>query len=153
MLNTLTTGAVIKEIQTIFVENRIPEILRCDNGTQFTSVEFQQLAIQYGFEIVTSSPSYPRGHGFVVRQVQTMKRSTLKCTQTGEDIDLAPLALRTTPQSPNLAAPAELLSGQTFKSTLPGKICPSIDQEDFRNWLKKRRKSKPLLQQTQQRTH
>lgn len=58
MLNTLTTGAVIKEIQTIFVENRIPEILRCDNGTQFTSFEFQQLAIQYGFEIVTSSPHY-----------------------------------------------------------------------------------------------
>ena len=68
-LHNLTTGAVVNEMKMLFEENGIPESLQCDNGTQFTSSEFQQLANYYGFEIVTSSPQYPRGHGFVECQV------------------------------------------------------------------------------------
>ena len=69
--------------------------LQCDNSTQFTSGEFQQLASLHGFEIVTSSLHYPRGHGFVEGQVQTVKKTILKCRETKEDIciDLALLAL------------------------------------------------------------
>ena len=74
-----------------------------------------------------SSPHYPRGHGLVEHQVQTVKRFILECGETREDIDLALLAPRTTPLSPNIALPAELLSGRIFKSTLPAKIYPSKD--------------------------
>lgn len=122
----------------LFAENGIPKSLQCDNGTQFTSGEIQQLASQYGFEIVTSSPHYPRGHGFVKRQVQTVKTTILKCRETKEDIDLALLPLRTTPLSSNRPSPAELLNGRVFKSTLLGKIQPSKNQEEVRNWLKAR---------------
>ena len=122
----------------MFAENVIPKTVQCDNGTQFTSTEFRQLAKQYGFKIVTPSPYYPRGHAFVERQIQTVKKTIPKCKETREDIDLALLALRTTPLSSNIASPAELLNGRTFKSTLPGKIDPSRNQEDFRNWLKSR---------------
>ena len=101
----------------LFTENGIPETLLCDNGTQFTSAEFQQLAKQYGFEVVTSSPHYPRGHGFVERQVQTVKKTILKCRETREDIDLALLTLQTMPLSSNIPSPAELLNGRTLKST------------------------------------
>ena len=138
MLPNLTNGAVVKEMKTLFAENGIPKSLQCDNGSQFTSSEFQQLASQYGFEIVTSSPHYPRGHGFVERQVQTVKKTILKCRETKEDIDLAQLALRTTPFSSNIPSPAELLNGRVFKSTLPGKIQPSRNQEEVRNWFKAR---------------
>ena len=72
------------------------------------------------------------------RQIQTVKKTILKCKETREDIDLALLALRTTPLSSNIASPAELLIGRTFKSTLPVKMYPSRNQEDFRNWLKNR---------------
>ena len=136
--HNLTARAIVNETKMLFAENGIPKILQCDNGTQFTSAEFRQLASQYGFEIVTSSPHYPRGHGFVERQVQTVKKTILKYTETGEDIQLALLALRTTSLSSNTASPAELLNGRIFKSTLPGKIYPSRNQEDFRNWLKAR---------------
>ena len=108
-LHNLTTGAVVNEMKMLFAENGIPESLQCDNGTQFTSGEFQQVASQYGFTIVTSSPQYPHGHGFVERQVQTVKRTILKCRETKEDIDLALLALRKTPLSSNIPSPAELL--------------------------------------------
>ena len=92
-LHNLTTGAVVNEMRMLFAENGIPEFLQCDNGIQFTSGDFHQQASQYGFEIVTSSPHYPRGHGFVERQVQTVKKTILKCRETKEDIDLALLAL------------------------------------------------------------
>ena len=136
--HNLTARAVVDETKMLFAENGIPKILQCDNGTQFTSAEFRQLASQYGFEIVTSTPHYPRGHGFIEHQVQTVKKTILKCRETGEDIQLALLALRTTPLSSNVASPAELLNGRIFKSTLPGKIYPSGNQEDFRNRLKAR---------------
>ena len=48
------------------------------------------------------------------------------------------MALRTTPLSSNIPSPAELLNGRVFKSTLPGKIQPSKNQEEVRNWLKAR---------------
>ena len=122
----------------LFGENGIPESLQCDNGTQFISGEFQQLASQYGFEIVTSSSHYPRGYGFVERQAQTAKKTILKCRETKEDIDLALLALRTTPLSSNIPSSAELPSDRVFKSTLSGKIQPSKNQEEVSNWLKAR---------------
>ena len=137
-LHNLTTRAVVNEMKMLFAENGIPESLQCDNGTQFTSSEFQQLANHYGFDIVTSSPHDPRGHGFVELQVQTVKKTILKCKETKEDIDLALLALRTTPLSSNIPSPAELLNGRVLKSTLPGKIQPSKNQEEIRNWLKAR---------------
>ena len=62
-LHNLTTGAVVDEMKMLFAENGIAESLQCANGTQFNSLEFQQLASQYGFEIVMSSPHYPCGHG------------------------------------------------------------------------------------------
>ena len=70
--------------------------------------------------------------------IQTVKKTILKCRETKEDIDLALLALRTTPLSSNIPSPAELLNGRAFKSTLPGKIQPSKNQEEVRNWLKAR---------------
>ena len=53
-LHNLTTGATVNEMKMLFIENGIPKSLQYDNGTQFTSDEFQLLASQYGFEIVPS---------------------------------------------------------------------------------------------------
>ena len=71
-------------------------------------------------------------------QVQTVKKTILKCRETKEDTDLALLALRTTHLSSNMPSPAESLNGRMFKFTLTGKIQPSKNQEEFRNWLKAR---------------
>eukprot|EP00106_Octopus_bimaculoides_P021705 XP_014789147.1 PREDICTED: uncharacterized protein K02A2.6-like [Octopus bimaculoides] len=70
---TITTVA-----RGLLAEQGIPEQIICDNGTQFTSQEFKKLADEYGFNIITSSPHYPKGHGFIERQVQTVKRTLRK---------------------------------------------------------------------------
>ncbi|XP_014788760.1 uncharacterized protein K02A2.6-like [Octopus bimaculoides] len=59
-----------KTITTV-ARGLVSEQIICDNGTQFTFQEFKKLANEYGFNITTSSPHYPKGHGFIERQVQT----------------------------------------------------------------------------------
>ena len=127
-LNNLTATAVINVVRSIFSEQGIPEVLICDNGTQFTSAQFQDLSKGYGFKIVTSSPYHPKGHGLNERQVQTVKEILLKCREAGTDLSLALLPLSATHRSP-----AELLNGRMFKTTLPVKIHPPIDQQETRD--------------------
>ena len=107
----------------------------CDNGTQFTSAEFQDLSTRYGFRVVTSSPYYPKEHGFIERQVQTVKKILIKCKEAGTDSSLALLSLRSTPLSATLRSPSELLNGRTFKTKLPVKILPPIAQQETRELL------------------
>ncbi|XP_033644333.1 uncharacterized protein K02A2.6-like [Asterias rubens] len=114
---------------------RIPEVIVCDNGTQFTSSQFRALAQQYGFRIQTSSPYYPRGHGFIERHIQTVKRILTKCRESGDDPNLALLTLRATPLKSNLASPAELLNRRKYKTTLPSVHHPPPDREDVRDIL------------------
>ncbi|XP_028413590.1 uncharacterized protein K02A2.6-like, partial [Dendronephthya gigantea] len=139
-LNNLTATTVVNVVRSIFSEQGIPETLICDNGSQFTSAQFQDLAKRYGFKVVTSSPHYPKGHGFIERQVQTVKKILLKCKESGADPSLALLSLRSTPLSTTLKSPAELLNGRMFKSTLPVKIHPPSDRDS---------KEKPNLFQNQ----
>ena len=76
--------------------------------------------------------------GLLNTKSRRFKKINLRCRETKEEMDLALLALRTTPLNSNIPLPAELLNGPVFKSTLPGKIQPSKNQEEVRNWLKAR---------------
>ena len=143
-LNNLTATAIINVVRSIFSEQGIPEVLICDNGTQFTSAQFQDLSKRYGFRVVTSSPYYPKGHGFIERQVQTVKKILLKCKEAGGDPSLA-LSLRSTPLSATLQSPAELLNGRIFKSTLPVMIHPPSDRQETRDLLLTQQKKQANL--------
>ena len=79
-LSNLTTGAIFIEIK-----RRFPKTLRCNNGIQFTSIMFQQLASQYGFEIVMYySPHYPCGHRFVKSSSPDNEEVYLKVQRPGK---------------------------------------------------------------------
>ena len=56
---------VISALKSCFAEYGIPEDVVSDNGSHFTSQEYQLFAASYDFKLTTSSPHYPRGHGFV----------------------------------------------------------------------------------------
>ncbi|XP_029658076.1 uncharacterized protein LOC115232364 [Octopus sinensis] len=128
----LTAKTITTVARGLLAEQGIPEQIICDNGTQFTSQEFKKLADEHGFNIETSSPHCPKGHGFIERQVQTVKRTLVKCRKTREDPHLALMSLRATPLRANMKSPAELLNGRKYKTTLPTKIQPPIDQKETR---------------------
>ena len=98
-------------------------------------MQFQDLSKRYGFKVVTSSPCYPKGHGFIERQVQIVKKIPLKCKESGSNPSLALLSLRSTPLTATLKSPAELLNGRLFKTTLPVKIHPPRDRLETRDML------------------
>uniref|UniRef100_A0A0L8FP40 Uncharacterized protein n=1 Tax=Octopus bimaculoides TaxID=37653 RepID=A0A0L8FP40_OCTBM len=72
------------------------------------------------------------GHGFIERQVQTVKRTQVKCRETKEDPRLALLSLQATPLRADMKSPTEMLNGRKYKTILPTKIQPPIHQEETR---------------------
>ena len=87
-ISSTSARVTIAAIKGIISENGIPLKLISDNHP-FNSAEFKQFAKLYGFEVVPSSPEYPRGHGLVERHVQTVKKCMSKCDHSGQYIELA----------------------------------------------------------------
>ncbi|XP_037555190.1 uncharacterized protein K02A2.6-like [Dermacentor silvarum] len=72
-LRNTSSQAMISAITSVKVRFGIPEVLRSDNGPQFSSYVFASFAKNYGFSHVTSTPGYPQSNGAVERAVHTVK--------------------------------------------------------------------------------
>ena len=84
-LAAISSKDVISALKFCFSEFGIPEEVISDRGPQFTAKYYQDFAAQYGFKLTTSSPYYPKGHGFIYRQTQTIKCLLSKCAKDGSD--------------------------------------------------------------------
>ena len=114
-LDDLTSRNTISYLKSQFSRHGIPDQLITDNGSQFTSSEFNAFTKCYGFEHTTSSPHYPQANGKVERAVQTVKTLLKK----GADPYQALLNYRNTPLERINLSPAQLLMGRRLKTTLP----------------------------------
>lgn len=123
-LTAISSERVIAGIKSCFARFGIPEVVRTDNGPQFSSREFSEFARSYGFIHETSSPRYPRSNGEVERMVRTVKN----LLQKSEDPFLALLAYRNT-AGPTGFSPAQLLMGRRLNTrlpTMPGNLLPTL---------------------------
>ena len=91
-LRLIISRSIIDATKTLFARYWIPEVVRSDNGLQYTSAEFVEFATKYDFTHITSSPYYPQGNGLVERTVKTVK----KLLKGSKDLCLALLAYQTT---------------------------------------------------------
>ena len=137
-LAAISSKDVIPTLKFCFSEFGIPEEVISDNGPQFTAKEYQEFAAQYGFRLTTSSPYYPKGHGFIERQVQTIKNLLRKCAKDGSDPYLALLQLRSTPLDIRTPSPGELLQNRQLRTTLPVIMRPPANSEAVRAALQSR---------------
>ena len=138
-VSSTSAPAAIAAAKGIFSENGIPLKLVSDNNP-FNSHEFKEFSKRYGFEVVSSSPEYPRGHGLIERHVQTVKKCMYKCEHSGQDVELALLSLRSTPLDSNLPSPAELLNNRQYRTTMPSvnhDVAP-VNNENIRAQLENR---------------
>ena len=104
----------IRALKSIFARHGVPQVVRSDNGPQYSSAEFMKFAKDGGFESVTSGPIYPQSNGEVERSVQTIKNLLKKVV----DPTKALLSYCSTPLA-NRYSPAELLFGLKLRSNLP----------------------------------
>ena len=64
-LPSLTSKDVISVVSFSILVFSIPNEIISDNGSQLTAKEYHSFAARCGFKLTTSSPHYPRGHGFI----------------------------------------------------------------------------------------
>lgn len=96
----------------------LPEILVTNNGTAFTSTEFEQFCKHNGIRHVTSSPYRPASNGLAEQAVQTFRKGMKKMTDGSLDTHLACFLFtyHLTLQSVTGVSPAELLFGRPLLS-------------------------------------
>ena len=117
-LPSKTATSVIAALKSVFARHGIPDVLVSDN-MPFASAMFRQFASDWGFQVITSSPTYPQSNGQSERFVQTVKNIMRKSREEGRDIHLALLEYRNTPLSGLSASPAQLLMSRRLKDRLP----------------------------------
>ena len=110
---------VIAKSKVHFARYGIPDVVISDNGPQFSSIEFQNFAHQWGFQHVTSSPKYAQNNGGVERAVQVAKKLLKKARQDGQDPLLYMLNSRNTPRDNVVESVAHRLMSCRTKPTLP----------------------------------
>ena len=91
-----------------------------DNGTSFTSEEFQTFCRKNGNLHSTSAPYHPATNGLVERAVQVVKNGLRKVTQGDIHIRLARILFvyRCTPHGTTGVTPAKLLMGRKLRQKL-----------------------------------
>ena len=90
-----------------------------DNGSGFTSVEFQQFLAANGIKQVLTSPYHPSSNGLAERAVQTFKNAVTKLDGPME-VRLSKFLFkyRITPQTTTGLSPAQLLMGRRLRTHL-----------------------------------
>ena len=69
-----TSTVTIRKLRKIFAQHGLPDMLLCDNGTNFISVEFAQFLRSKGIIHVKTALDRPSNNGLAERAVQTSKR-------------------------------------------------------------------------------
>ena len=72
-VSSATSRVTIDTLRSIFSCHGLPEMMVTDNGSTFTSEEFQEFSKRNGIRHVTSAPYHPATNGLAERAVQTFK--------------------------------------------------------------------------------
>ena len=113
-INTSTSGATIEKLRMVFATQGLPEKLVSDNGSCFTSEEFEQFLNKNGIKHVKTAPYHPASNGLTERAVQTVKEGMKKLKEGSIETKVSCFLFqyRITPQTTAGVAPAELLIGR-----------------------------------------
>ena len=114
MVHSVTSTSTIQELRSVFATHGLPEIIVSDNGTAFTSNEFQEFTSKNSIRHIKTAPYHPASNGLAERAVQTFKEGLKKLTKGSVETKLACFLFqyRLTPHSTTGRSPAELLMGR-----------------------------------------
>ena len=101
----------------MFVTFGYPNTIVSDNGTSFTSKQFQDYVKSIGAHHITTAPCHPQSNGLAERMVQTFKSSMkkLQCSLP-ERLTKFLMNYHTTPHVTIGVTPAELMFNRQFRT-------------------------------------
>ena len=120
-ITTSTTSSItIEKMRSTFVTFGIPETLVTDNGSNFTSSEFEEFLKANGIRHIKTAPYHPASNGLAERAVQTFKSGMKKLTIGSLETRVARFLFtyRITPQTTTGSSPSELLLGHRLRRPL-----------------------------------
>ena len=126
--NSATSSVTIDKLRHTFATFDLPEILVTDNGTNFTSVEFEEFLKSNGIQHVKTAPYHLATNGLAERAVQSFKLGMKKLTSGTLEARLARFLFtyRITPQTTTGISPSELLLGRRLHCHLDF-LRPNLD--------------------------
>ena len=119
IVNSANTTNTIEHLRSLFATHGLQEMIVSDNGSVFTSLEFQDFCVKNGIKHVKSAPYHPASNGLAERAVQTFKEA-MKRADPQESLSTRVsrflFKYRLTPHSTTGTSPAELLLGRRPRS-------------------------------------
>ena len=119
-VSAATSMVTIEKLRTIFATHGLPERIVTDNGSVFTSEEFENFLHGNGIAHTRTAPYHPASNGLAERSVQTFKQGIKRLREGTVETKLSRFLLkyRLTPHSTTGRSPAELLLGRQPRSRL-----------------------------------
>ena len=127
VIKSTTSTATIEKLREIFAMHGLPKTVVSDNGTNFSSNEFELFMSQNGIKHIKVSPYNPASNGPAERAVRIFKKEIVKMEGGSLKTKLARflLSYRITPHSSTGVLPAELLMNRQLHTQL-NQLCPNL---------------------------
>ena len=123
----------VKLLNQIFTQHGLPETIVTDNGSQFTSSQFQEFCQQNSINHVRSPPYHPQSNGQAERFLDTLKRAMLKAWGEGTTYDIIRTISICVPNDPirptNFKSPAEVLMERKLRTVHSAMIPKPLAQQ------------------------
>ena len=81
-MNKITSEATVEKCRETFATHDLPELVVTDNGSSFTSEEFDTFMKLNGIKLIHSAPYHPASNGLAENAVKTFKNG-MKSTSGG----------------------------------------------------------------------
>jgi len=143
MPDTLST-TVIECTKEHFSRHGIPNTIITDNGPQFISEDYEDFTRDWDIEHRTSSPRYSQSNGKAEATVKIAKRLIKKATKAKQDVYLAILDWRNTP-NPDGKSPVQMLMSRRTRTLLPtavSKLHPKVVEGVSENIKQRKQRAK-----------
>lgn len=120
IMKSTTSSVTIEKLREMFATHGLPETIVSDNGTNFTSCEFEEFMLRNGIKHIKVSPYHPASNGQAERAVRVFKEGITKMEGGSLQTRLSRFLLkyRVTPHTTTGSSPAELLMKRKLRTKL-----------------------------------